>query len=341
MRRRAAVLLGFALAWPVSAGAPGALPSGAHPTPPSGSDVAFRLTATIPLPDVDGRIDHMTLDARRRRLFVAALGHRAIEVVDLAAARRVREIGGWTEPQGVCYAPESDRLFVSDGSGRCAMLDGETLDVLREVRFGDDADNVRYDAKARRLYVGYGDGGLGVIDAATGDSLGTIALSAHPEAFELSRRDARAFVNVPGAREVEVAERDRHEVVARWPLHDVAANFPMALDEAGQRLFVGCRKPARLLVLDSRTGVLLQSLPLGGDSDDLFFDAARGLLLASGGEGVLEAYRTAGDRLTRVGRARTRDGARTSLWVPEESKVYVAAPRRGGEPAAILVYEVP
>ena len=71
--------------------------------------------------DVSGRIDHMAVDLRRGRLFVAELGNNTVDVVDLAAGRAVHRISGLREPQGIGYAPAADVIAVAnagDGSVR-------------------------------------------------------------------------------------------------------------------------------------------------------------------------------------------------------------------------------
>src|SRR5574341_1032936 len=122
----------------------------------------LRLGQTIPLPDVEGRIDHMAIDVRGQRLFIAALGNNSVEVLDLRAGKRIQSISGFHEPQGVGFVPEFNKIFIANGkSGACDVLDGTSFKRIKSVKFSGDADNVRYDATARRVYVGYGSGGLG------------------------------------------------------------------------------------------------------------------------------------------------------------------------------------
>src|SRR5689334_20757187 len=74
----------------------------------------LRMVQTIALPGVEGRIDHMAVDLKDERLFVAALGNNTVEVVDLRAGKRVRSIPGFHEPQGVGFAPEFNKLFIAN-----------------------------------------------------------------------------------------------------------------------------------------------------------------------------------------------------------------------------------
>src|SRR6476661_3514312 len=164
-------------------------------------------SATIDLPTVRGRIDHLAIDGSGARLFVAALRNDTVEVIDIGAARRTRSLHGFSEPQGVYYAADSDRLFVSSARGaRIDIRDGRSLARVRTVEGLGDADNIRYDAGEHRIYVGYGIGALRAIDAATGEARGDIALAGHPESFQLESKGPRIFVNVPSARHVAVVD---------------------------------------------------------------------------------------------------------------------------------------
>src|SRR6266508_3128856 len=120
----------------------------------AGESVPLKLVQTIPLPNVEGRIDHMAVDLKGQRLFVAALGNNTVEVLDLRAGNRIRSITGLHEPQGIGFIAEFNRIFVANGkSGACDVFDGSSFKLIKIVKFSDDADNVRYDAKARRVYV--------------------------------------------------------------------------------------------------------------------------------------------------------------------------------------------
>ena len=300
----------------------------------------LRLAQTIPLAGVEGRIDHLAADASGGRLFVAALGHGTMEVIDLSAGRPVRSLRGFAEPQGIAWLPDLGRLYVaSGGDGRCAIFDG-ALAPAGEAAFGADADNVRYDPSAKRVWVGYGEGALGEVDATAGKRLGNVPLAAHPESFQLERHGARIFVNVPKAGHVAVVDRRRREVTARWATPGAAANYPMALDEEHGRLLVGCRKPPQVLVYDTANGQVTARFGCPGDTDDLFYDAARRRVYVSGGEGTVGVFRqAAADRYEPLDTVRTAAGARTSLFVPALGRLYVAVPHRGAQGAAILVYQ--
>src|SRR2546425_2383131 len=156
----------------------------------------LKLTETIALPGVEGRIDHFAFDAAGERLFVCALGNNTVEVIDLRKGERVHSITGLGSPQGIVYVPELDRLFVAnDKGGILKIYDAKSFHSVGELNFKDDADNVRYDAGAKQVYVGFGSGGVAVVNAPDGERVGSIKLSAHPEAFELEKNGSRIFVN--------------------------------------------------------------------------------------------------------------------------------------------------
>jgi len=131
------------------------------------------LRQTIPLPAVEGRIDHFAFDATGQRLFVCALENNSVEVIDVRKGARIHSISGLGSPQGVAYIPDLDRIFVAnDQGGICKIYDGKSYQQLALINLADDADNFRYDAVAKRVYVGYGNGGLAIVDPAAGKLVG-------------------------------------------------------------------------------------------------------------------------------------------------------------------------
>ncbi|HVU35400.1 MAG TPA: YncE family protein [Opitutaceae bacterium] len=295
----------------------------------------------IPLPHVRGRIDHLALDAAGHRLFVAALGNDTVEVVDLAQNRVRQTITGFDEPQGLAFVPGVRRLFVANGGdGNVRVLAEPGWKTVATIPLGDDANNVRYDADANRVYVGYGNGGIAAIDPAGNRVIDRIPLAAHPESFQFDPRGPRLFVNVPGNRQLVVVDRTAGTVVTARKLLLAGGNFPLAFDVAGHRLYVGCRSPARLLVVSTDTSYEDANAPLHGDCDDLFFDAARHRLYASCGEGYLDVYSIAGrSDPKRIDSLATEAGARTSFF--DGSRLYLAVPAHNGHGAEIRMYAAP
>jgi len=302
---------------------------------------ALQPSGTISMPNVQGRIDHLAVDVPGRRLFVAALGNNTMEVLDLARAKLLTSLPGFSEPQGIRYLADRKRVAVANGgTGAVMFLDGAALTTADTAKTSGDADNVRYDEKSGRVYVGYGNGALGVFDA-TGKSIANIALAAHPESFQLETNGPRIFVNIPGTKQIAVIDRNKGAVAASWPVTAASANYPMALDEANHRLFVGCRQPAKLLVYDTTSSSLVTTVDIVGDTDDLFYDAARKRLYVIGGEGFISVIEQQdANHYQTLARIPTAAGARTGLFVPELNELFVAVPRRGAQLAEVRIFAV-
>jgi hypothetical protein len=302
---------------------------------------ALVLEKEIALPGVEGRIDHFSVDIPNQRLFVAALENGSVEIVDTLRGKRAAEIKGLEEPQGVYYDFKTSKLYVATGGdGKLRIYDGKSLTLEETLAFGEDADNVRYDEQTGDIWVGYGNGGIAIANAA-GQDVGLVALGAHPESFQFELNGDRLYVNVPKQFGVAVVDRKKRAVVAKWGLGGRFANYPMALDDTHKRLFVGCRIPAKLVVLDTTSGQIVASLSSIGDADDIFYDAGRRVVYVIGGEGAVEVFRQRdADHYEPDGRITTAPGARTGLFVPALNRLFVAVPHRGLQSARVLVYEV-
>jgi hypothetical protein len=328
---------------------------------------------SIPLPGVEGRLDHLACDSRSQRLFVAALENHSVEIVDLAGRRRLRALTGINEPQGLLYVPEKDRLLVcSRGDGTCRSFDAATLQEGPWIDLGRNADNVRFDPEAKLIYVGAGgEPGNGLLSAIALASLlppaqgglpapphspadflldrprqaepkMELQLPSHPEAFQLDPQRRRLLVNVPDDHQIAVLQIGPTSLTlaVTWPVTVAEKNFPMALDPASARLFIACRKPPLLALYDCRDGRLISQTPCVGDADDLFCDAALRRLYVIGGEGFIDVFQLAdaAPAPARLARLPTAPRARTGLFIPELRLLAVAAPRTGRGPAAILLF---
>jgi DNA-binding beta-propeller fold protein YncE len=314
---------------------------GNYLTAAESGDAPLQLKQTIALPGVEGRIDHLDLDAAHERLFVCALGNNTAEVVDLRKGERIHTISGLGAPQGLVYIAELNRLFIAnDKGGIFKIYDAKSYQPVGEINFKDDADNVRYDDATKKIYVGFGSGGIGIISASEGKTVGSIKLAAHPEAFELEKQGHRIFVNVPNARQVVVVDREKSEVIATWKTDGAFGNFPMALDEKNHRLFIGCRMPSKLVVLNTESGDVVTSIGISGDPDDVFYDSKRHRIYAICGAGKIDVIeQTDANNYKAITKIDTADGARTGLFVPERNSLFVAVPHRGSQQAEIRRYQ--
>jgi YVTN family beta-propeller protein len=299
----------------------------------------LQLEAKIALGNVRGRIDHMTVDLKRQRLFVAELGNDSVGVVDLANRKLLQTIAGLKEPQGVGYEPSTDMLYVANaGDGSVRLFEGNEYKPVGQIGLGIDADNVRIDAAANRIFVGYGAGALAVIDPTTRSKVGDVPVKAHPEGFQIDPDTGQIFVNVPDAHGIAVVDRASLKQTGKWPIPDHGANFPMALDPVRRQVLVIFRAPAELGVFSMTGGKLIAAAETCGDADDLFIDAKRGRVYVSCGSGFLDVLEAKGTTYRRIARIPTVSGARTSLFVPELDRLLVAVRTSAAEPAAIWVF---
>jgi YVTN family beta-propeller protein len=334
------VIVLFALQLIIAAFATAVMLSGmAHDAEAQPAETApLQLEAKIPLGTVRGRIDHMAIDLKRQRLFVAELGNDSVAIVDLANRTLIRTITGLKEPQGVGYDPSTDMLYVANaGDGSVRLFEANDYAARERIELGRDADNVRIDAAANRILVGYGSGALAVIDPSTHSKVGDIPVEAHPEGFQIDPDTSQVFVNVPSARAIAVVDRVLQKQVGNWPLSDQGENFPMALDPVRRQVLVVFRAPAELGVFSMTGGRPIATAETCGDADDLFIDEKRGRVYVSCGAGFVDVLQAKGTIYRRIARIPTVSGARTSLFVPGLDRLLVAV-RAAETPAAIWVF---
>ena len=302
------------------------------------ADAPLALETKIPLGQVSGRIDHLGVDLKRQRLFVAELGNDSLGMVDLTAGKTLRTITGMSEPQGVAYAPFADSVYVANGGdGSVRVLRGEDLAPTERIDLGNDADNVRVDAPRNRVLVGYGKGALAVIDPKSRTKAADIRLNGHPEGFQLDGTGARVFVNVPDARAIEIVDL-ASQASRSLSMQDAGSNFPMAIDRDAQRVLVVFRSPPTLMALSGEDGRALAKIGTCGDADDVFVDPKRHRVYVSCGEGAVDVLEQREADYRRVARVTTVPGARTSLFAPELDRLFVAVRAQSNEPAAIWVF---
>jgi hypothetical protein len=301
----------------------------------------LKLVQTIPLKGAAGRLDHLALDAKGGRLFIANLSNNSLDVVDLMAGALVKQIPGQGKAQGVAYAPDLDRIFVGCGAdGACNAFDGRTYRLLHSLKL-PGADNVRYEPSTRRVYVTHDDRALTAFDAETFAVKGTAKLPGPPEAFQIDPGRRRLYVNTHDPAQVAEVDADTLEVLAKHPLSRARGNYPLALDPAGRRAFVGCREKPMIVALDLDTDREVAAVDIPGDVDDLFYDAKRKRIYATCGEGFVAVVRRGdGDRYELAEKIPTARLARTGLFEPDGGRLYVVLPRgEGRDGPALRVYQ--
>jgi YVTN family beta-propeller protein len=326
--RTISVLIGLAM-----------LTGSAIPVRSATDQLPLQLEARILLGNVRGRIDHMAVDLKRQRLFVAELGNDSVGVVDLATHTLVQTITGLNEPQGVGYEPSTDTLYVANArDGSVKLFEGVAYKAAGQIELGGDADNVRIDVKAGRVVVGYGSGGLAMVDPSTRSKVQNVLLKAHPESFQIDTDTGRIFVNLPDAHAVAVVDGKSGSTLAAWPMNK-GGNFAMAADRDRSRLLVAFRSPPELAAFSMADGKSIAKAETCGDVDDLFVDAKRERVYVSCGSGFVDVFETMGASYRHMARIPTSAGARTSLFVPEMDRLLVAVRAGPDGPAAIWMFK--
>src|SRR6266851_2802840 len=310
----------------------------------------LRLVQTISIPNVKGRLDHMDVDVKGKRLFVAGLENGTFEVVDLEAGKWVRSIPGFKKPQGALVVSEFNKLFVASGDdGMVRVFRGDTLELLDSIHLEPGPNRVIYEPKSKLVYVGYGGkdagkdyGEVEVIDARNDKVAGSIKVAAHPSELLLNKSGTTLFVFISIANQLQVINVNKPQIVSTW---HVSSQHPgdAAFDESDSRLFIGTHTPPEMVVMDSNSGKEVANLPTAEGMDGVSFDAKRKRVYVSGGRdlpsGFVFVYQQKdADRYETVGRLPTRAGAGTSFWSAELDRYYVASPANDKKGAAILVY---
>ena len=306
----------------------------------------LKLQQTIMLPGVTGKFDHFAFDLDTDTLFAAAAGNHTVEAVNIKTGKILQTITGFGKPHGLAWIPATTRLYVADGKlAQLKVYQGSPSSAIGTLKLSDDADDMVYDGQNGMLYVGHGGSSaaaparVAVVDTKGLTLTADLPVAAHPEALGLDAKGQRIFANIADAGQIAIISGKTNHIVATWKLTGVADNVPMAYDTVDQVLFVACRKPAVLLVLNANTGKEIFRLPTDTGADDLFYDANLHRIYVITGAGLVDVYAIdAGKRLSSLGRIATEHGAKTGLFVSAQNLLYVGIPGVSGSPAQIRVY---
>ncbi len=313
-----------------------------QPQPP------LRRVQTIALPGINGAFDHLAIDLKNQRLFLTAEDHKTVEVLDLRSGKNLYSISGLDRPHYVHYFPAANKLVVVDNDAGIKFFRGDTFAPIDSLRLHAHADSSNLDSRSGWLYTDHGGEDakmaisyIGIIDTRSDKHLADIRIdSPKLEAMALESKGPRLFVNDTGRHQVAVVDRNKRAVIAAWPLSGAEENVAMALDESAHRLFVATRKPPELVVLDSQSGRQIASLPTGSHADDMSYDAARKRVYISAGEGYVSVYQElTPDKYELLAKIPAGQGGKTSLFVPQLNRLYVAVSNHGSRQAKIEVFQ--
>ena len=307
----------------------------------------MRVAKIISLPGVKGRIDHLDINVKKQIVYIAALESNALEVVDIHDGKVLAKISGLDEPQGVCYIPKSMEIFVANGgNGDGYFYNANTFQKVAAIQLKSDADDVRYDSTANKIYVGYGKGGIAIIDADTHKQVGNVKLPCRPEGFQIDTKRNLLYVNLPSSDLISVADLQKQKIIRNISENYRSGNFPMALDSSGQLLFIGYRHPGKLVVMNTKSGHRICVNDLTNDSDDLFYDEdSKRIYVSCGGGysnlGYVNIFQLEnGDKCRQIANIPTRNGARTSLLVPQLNLFVLAQPSVYSHDGELVVYQI-
>lgn len=319
-------------------------PSQAPSKAPAREISSLQLQQEIPVPNVMGRLDHMSSDSKRRLLFVSALGNNSAEVIDTFGGRVVHTITeGLSQPQGILYVPDFNKIVIANAeNGKVNIYDGTTYQLRKSLDFSPDPDNIRWDAARKLVVLGYGedDGGIAFIDPQKEEQVGQVLKTGgHPESFQVEQTGEHIYVNCPDAANSVLSIDRKTGKVTKWPLKGLRGNYPMQLDEKNHRLFTVTRKPPMLVVLDTETGKEVARLRTSGDSDDLFYDASRNRIYVAGGQASISVYDIHDpDHYSFLERIPTTIGARTAYFFASRDLLYLGVPAKEGQPSQIWAF---
>jgi DNA-binding beta-propeller fold protein YncE len=309
------------------------------------SNAPLKLVQTIPMPGVQGRMDHISVDIKGKRLFVPANGdnQNSVKVIDLKAGKWISSIPGQSKPQGTFYSDDFNRLYVTNGTdGTCKIFRGDTFKLIDSLPLGTDANQVGYDPNTKYLYAGLGDknsGALAIIDTSSNKQVGEIKTDARPGGITFDKSGPRIFVNLNGATKLGVLDRKTRGQIGTWPVTGAESYGPLALDESRHCLFLGSRKPPMLIVFDTESGKQITQLESVPSIDGVWYDATRKRVYVTGNGFVAVYDQKSADDYTPMVRIASETDSQPSLWVPQIDRLYISVMPAGSRAAEILVYE--
>src|ERR1700730_9906044 len=271
----------------------------------------------------EGGWDILTIDSAASRLY---LSHATkVVVVDLNKNSVAGEIVDTPGVHGFVAVPELQRGFSANGKeSKARVVDLKTLKTVSKIDTGESPDALVYDSKHGEVYIfNHRGNSVTVIDAKQAKSIATIPLGGGPEFAAVDSTADRVYCNIEDKSEVVAIDTAKHEVVAHWPLAPGEEPSGIALDAAHHRLFSTCHNKM-MTMLDTQSGKVVGSVPIGTGVDGAAFDDASQLAFASCGEGTTTiAKEEAPDKLTVAQTLNTERGARTIALDPKTQRIYL------------------
>jgi DNA-binding beta-propeller fold protein YncE len=299
--------------------------------PAASAPTGYHVTDTLKIGG-DGGWDYLAFDPASRRLFVSHSTH--VVVVDADTKATVGDIPDTPGVHGIAIAADLGRGFVSNGrSATATIFDLKTLGKIGEVKTGENPDAILYDRASGRVFTFNGrSGDATAFDAAKGTVVGTVALGGKPE-FAVADGKGRVYVNIEDKSEIVALDSRDLQVKSRWPLKPCEEPSGLAFDTEHGRLFAVCGNKL-MAVVDSASGRIVATLPIGGGVDAAAYDPGSGLVFASNGEGTLTVvHEDSPDSFRVVESVPTQVGARTLALDPKTHRLFLSTAQFGPRPA--------
>jgi DNA-binding beta-propeller fold protein YncE len=316
---------------------------------PAQEKAPLKLIETTPLPGFSGDFDHFTADLKGNRLFLTAEDHKTVEVFDLRSGKPLHSITGLEEPHAMVYLPETNKLIITDGgddSGKVALVSGENYQIMDTIKLPAGVDGAVFNPVNKYYYVESGgktEHQLNIIDTKNFKHVGDITLpGSHSEAMVIDRAGKKMYVNLTAVSTVGVVDLQSGKLTTQWPVADAKVQNSMALDEPNHRLFIATRMPPKLFVFNTDTGKVVASLPCSPINDDMWFDVARKRIYLTGSDTTTVIAQRDADHYEQIAEVPTGFRAKTSLYIPSLSRLYVAVSGKGKPDAklALQIYQV-
>ena len=307
----------------------------AAPSPPQ-----YKVVQSVALGAPD-RWDYVIFDASSGRVFVAHGDE--LTVVDGEKGGIVGHVTGLPGiTHGIALVQDSNRGYTDEGkAGNAVSFNLKTLAVQKHIPAAEGSDAMTFDPVSNHVFVVNGDAGnITVIDPKTDSAVATIDVGGDLE-YAVPGENGKLFVNGAEKRELISIDTATNSVTARWPLPDCESPHGLAIDPSAHRLFVSCENQV-LTVVDSQSGHIVATTPIGKGSDAVVFDAKRQLIFSSnGGDGTLSVIKAKGPKTYEfLGNIKTSVTARTVSINPTTGRLYLAtadivpsaAPKNGRPP---------
>jgi DNA-binding beta-propeller fold protein YncE len=293
----------------------------------------YKVLARYPVPGTGGW-DYVTIDSAAHRLYISHATQ--VDVLDTETGKVVGTIPDTPGVHGIAIATPFKHGFTSNGrENKVSMFDPSTLNLIKKIDVGKGPDGIYYDPASKRVFTNnHGSHDISAIDAATGEVVGTVKAEGDGEQAVIGA-DGLIYVNSENTNEVVVFDPKSLEVKKRFPIGVAEVPTGLAYDAKTNRLFIGCRKEPKMVVMDAATGKVIASFPIGAGVDFACFDPDARLIFFSCNDGTLSVFHEkSADEYEDAGAVKTQPSAKTMALDEKTKKIYLPAAEYVETPAS-------